>query len=95
MANDCDNESIIIEETTRQEFFNYLDKSARVLVFKNILDTWAAKLPEMKNQISPVKLEKVKEKILQTFRAWIKLSLPTEVFENLVEDNPNLLAFVF
>jgi hypothetical protein len=49
MANDCDNESIIIEETTRQEFFNYLDKSARVFVFKNILDTWAAKLPEMKN----------------------------------------------
>ena len=33
MANDCDNESFIIEDSIRQGFFNYLDSSARVLVF--------------------------------------------------------------
>jgi len=45
MANDCDNDSIVIEDSIRQAFFNYLDQSARQLVFKNILDSWAQRLP--------------------------------------------------
>lgn len=33
--------------------------------------------------------------LLQTFRAWIRLRLPQEVFNNLVNDCPHLLQLVF
>ena len=41
MANDCDNDSIIIEDSVRGSYFTFLDNSARVNVFQNILDAWA------------------------------------------------------
>ena len=33
MANDCDNQSIVIEESIRKGFYKYLDSASRVLVF--------------------------------------------------------------
>ena len=33
--------------------------------------------------------------ILDTFESWIRLALPAEVFENLVQDCPSLVALVF
>jgi hypothetical protein len=51
MANDCDNDSIVIEDSIRQAFFEYLDQSARVLVFKNILDSWALRIPQIAQAI--------------------------------------------
>ena len=33
--------------------------------------------------------------ILDTFESWIRLNLPEEVFENLVQDCPSLVAMVF
>ena len=95
MANDCDNESIVIEDSIRKGFFDYLDNSAKVLVFKNILDAWSERLPQIALAISPGKLDKLKAKINETFLAWIKLRLPSEVFKTLVANNPNLIALIF
>lgn len=33
--------------------------------------------------------------ILDTFESWIRLKLPEELFENLVNDCPSLVAMVF
>ena len=95
MANDCDNDTIIIENSVREAFFTYIDSSARSLVFKQIFDGWSAKLPQIKQVISETKLDALKVKILETFLAWVKLSLPPEVFVNLVSDNPNLMELIF
>jgi hypothetical protein len=95
MANDCDNTSIIIEDSVRTNYFTYLDSNARSLVFVGILNAWAQKLPGLKGSISQVKFENLKEKLLETFLAWIKLSLPEQVFENLVQDNASVLDLVF
>jgi hypothetical protein len=42
-----------------------------------------------------MKLETLKQKIMETFLAWARLKLPEEVFQNLVNDDPNLLELVF
>jgi hypothetical protein len=41
MANDCDNNSIIIEDSVRSNYFTYLDSNAQNLVFISILNAWA------------------------------------------------------
>ena len=33
--------------------------------------------------------------ILETFKSWIRLALPPELFENLIKDCPSLIAMVF
>lgn len=47
MANDCDNDSIVVEVSTRDQFFEYLDKVARHQIFVGIFNQWAMKLPEL------------------------------------------------
>lgn len=44
MANDCDNDSIVIEDSIRKTFYKYMDGLSRVKVFKQILDFWALKI---------------------------------------------------
>ena len=89
MADDCDDESINIEESVRENFFAYLDGSAQVLVFQNILDHWAKiLLPE------PQK-DKLKSKLMSTFYSWIKLAIPEQIFVTIVSDNPNLMQMIF
>jgi hypothetical protein len=41
MANDCDSDAIIIEDSIRAKFFDYLDSNARSLIFRNVVDNWA------------------------------------------------------
>ena len=36
MANECDNDSIIIEDSIRHHYYSYLDAHARIHVFKNM-----------------------------------------------------------
>ena len=38
MANDCDNDSIVIEDSIRRAFYQTMDSLSRELVFKGILD---------------------------------------------------------
>lgn len=44
MANDCDNDSIVIEDSIRTAYFKFLDGASREKVFKQILDTWSMKI---------------------------------------------------
>jgi len=46
MANDCDNESIVIEDSIRSEYYKFLDNSSRQKVFKAILNHWASRIVE-------------------------------------------------
>jgi len=43
MASDCDNDSIVIEESMRREFFTFLDEIAPQ-VFETIFNAWSANL---------------------------------------------------
>ena len=43
MASECENDDIVIEESLRESFFDYIDKICGN-VLKNILDTWAEKV---------------------------------------------------
>ena len=44
MANDCDNETIVIEDSIRRAFYNTMDALSREQVFKGILDQWSMKI---------------------------------------------------
>ena len=90
MADDCDHESIVVEDSIRSSFFNYLDSQAQTTVFKNIFDQWAKNLPQLQQ-----KQDVLKHALLETFLAWIKLRLPDEVFNSLVPECPHLMALVF
>lgn len=46
MANDCDNESIVIEDSIRKAFYRYLDSVSRHKVIKQILDHWSARITQ-------------------------------------------------
>ena len=45
MAEDCDNEQIVVEESVKESYYGYLDSHARELVFKNIFNQWALNIP--------------------------------------------------
>jgi hypothetical protein len=38
MADDCDHESIVVEDSVRSSFFNYLDSQAGLTVFGQIFE---------------------------------------------------------
>ena len=44
MANDCDNDSIVVEESVKHSFFDYLDSNALENVFKAIFETWVTQI---------------------------------------------------
>ena len=58
MAEDCDNEQIVVEESLKESYYNYLDSHARVHIFKNIFTQWAQNIPTLVTQQS-VPAEKV------------------------------------
>ncbi len=46
MANDCDNETIVIEDSIRRLFYKAMDGIAREKVFKGVLDQWSFKISQ-------------------------------------------------
>jgi hypothetical protein len=44
MANECDNNSIVIEESIRKSFYLFLNEKSLNCVLYNILNLWATKL---------------------------------------------------
>lgn len=49
MADDCDNEQIVVEESLKQSYYHFLDSHARLHIFKNIFSKWAENLPLLVN----------------------------------------------
>lgn len=93
MASDCDNDSIVIEDSIRNNFFNFLDNIAPQ-VFSQIFNQWAQKLlvgglglvvrssagqapPE---SLDTLKMQRLRSKLVDAFYNWIKLKLPDRVF---------------
>jgi len=45
MASECDNSSIVIEDSIRQNFFGFMDKVA-YQIFAQVFNQWASKILE-------------------------------------------------
>jgi hypothetical protein len=43
MASDCDNDSIVIEDSIRQNFYTFMDKVA-YQIFDQVFNQWASKI---------------------------------------------------
>ena len=86
MAEDCDNEQIVVEESMQESFYKFLDAHAREHIFKNIFNQWALNIPTLlSNQTADQsKVTFLQNRVMDTFLAWIRLALPAEVFENLL-----------
>ena len=102
MADDCDNEQIVVEESLKQSYYHFLDSHARLHIFKNIFSKWAENLPLLVNnanaqndQAQKTKVMLLHNRLMDTFLAWIKLALPAEVFDNLLTENQPLIDLVF
>ena len=108
MASDCDNDSIVIEESIRGHFFAFLD-SISSLVFSQIFNSWAQKVlagnfgqvprslghsPSEEDR-QTLLLQRMRSKLVEAFYHWLKLRLPDQVYEGLVPRNPQLLELVF
>ena len=50
MADDCDHESIVVEDSVRTSFFNYLDSQAGETVFSRIFEPWAKNMSMVQDQ---------------------------------------------
>jgi hypothetical protein len=91
MANECDNDSIVIEESIRSSFFNFLDQISPQ-VFEQIFNLWAMKINKFQlYDVDEYKLQKLKLKLIDAFYNWIKIKLPDSVFANLTQSYPDLL----
>ena len=97
MADDCDNDEIVVEESVKESYYNLLDSHAREHVFKNIFNQWALNIPTLiQNQsVDSSKVTFLENRLMDTFLAWIRLALPNEVFENLLAENGALIELVF
>lgn len=97
MAEDCDNEQIVVEESMQESFYKFLDAHAREHIFKNIFNQWALNIPTLlSNQaVDQSKVTFLQNRVMDTFLAWIRLALPAEVFENLLPENPAMVDLVF
>ena len=87
MAEDCDNEQIVVEESVKESYFYFLDSHARQYIFQNIFNQWALNIPNLPQQSDPNKVIFLQNRLMDTFLSWIRLSLPTEVYENMLVEN--------
>jgi hypothetical protein len=108
MASDCDNDSIVIEDSIRGDFFTFLDSIA-TLVFNQIFNSWAQKMlagnfgqvsralghNKSEEDRQTLLLQRMRSKLVEAFYHWLKMRLPDRVFEGLVANNPHLLELVF
>jgi hypothetical protein len=92
IASECENENVVIEESLRESFFQFIDTQTQV-VFKDVFDKWALQLMNMDKKQHEVRT--LKKDIMSAFYEWIKLKLPKEVLVMLSDVSPNLLQMIF
>ena len=97
MAEDCDNQRIVVEESTKESYFQFLDSHARVHIFKSIFNQWALNIPSLaaNQNMDPSKVTFLQNRLMDTFLAWIRLSLPDEVFQNLLAENGAMIDLIY
>lgn len=92
IASECEDESIVIEETLREHFFDFLD-SITPTIFERVHTYWAGQL--MSQQIPSENAPKLANGIMSSFYQWMRLKLPSTVFGQLVSFNRSVLELVF
>ena len=106
MADICDNDSIVIEDSIRQSFFMFMDNIAPQ-IFENVFNSWAIRLlqsglgvasqgsaggmPNNNQELEALKMQRLRSKLVDAFYCWIKLRLPDKVFESLTSTCSTLL----
>lgn len=93
MASECEDEGIVIEESLRESFFDYIDQICDV-IFTNIFGSLSMNLLKAgnSNQQSIVRL---KDELCQAFHKWVFLRVPDECIVNLVNGNQSILQLIF
>lgn len=94
MASECEDEGIVIEETLRESFFEYLDRIA-AFVFKEVHTFWSDQIINNQVQLDTSQTQKLKNFICHSFFQWIRLKLPAGVISSFVSQNKSLLELVF
>lgn len=98
MATECDNEEIVIEESVRSSFYEFLDEIAEE-VFTEILDAWALRLLSGGGKDAFfegfTKAGEFSGSIVSTINQWLRLELPDALIANMPAKNKNLLDFLF
>ena len=74
LASECEDEGVVIEESLRESFFDFIDNISPV-VFKDIFNSWAEKIINNKDEENA----SIKNAIVYSFWQWIKLKLPKEL----------------
>jgi len=92
MASECENDNIVIEESLRESFYDFIDRQVEV-VFKDVFNRWALQFINMDQNLNEVKT--LKKDLMNAFHEWTKLKLPREVLLVLPEICPNLLELIF
>lgn len=105
LASEVDDEAIVIEQSIRESFFDYLDTISNT-IFNDVLDYWANRLTihssgttdtffEAALSSAPGKLSEFARCIIEVINSWRKVELPDETIINLPTRNASLMALLF
>ena len=96
MASECEDDGIVIEESLRESYFDYIDVACDV-VFQQIYNTWSTKILANAggNALEQKAISEIKDSIVHGFYKWIQLRLPDETIIGLPTSNTALLELVF
>ena len=76
LASECEDDSIVIEETIRESFFDYIDTICDS-VMADIFTPWSSKLTARDmGECSPDDIDLLKINLIKAFTAWMTLRLP-------------------
>ena len=76
LASECEDESIVIEETIRESYFDYIDIICDSLM-QDIFTPWSSKiLARDMGESTPEDIDQLKINLIKAFKEWMKLRLP-------------------
>lgn len=102
LASEVDDESIVIEQSLRESFFDYIDSLSNT-VFCEILNYWANRLALHRSgstdkffaASSNAKADEFAKNIIIVLNSWRKVELPDDTIMNLPKSNASLMALLF
>ena len=95
MASECEDDGIVIEESLRESYFDFIDIICDD-VLQHIYNQWSTKLITTgADQVDKMDLIILKDSIVYGFYKWIQLRLPDQTIIDLPTKNNGTLELVF
>ena len=95
LASECEDDSIVIEETIRESFFDFIDTICDS-VMADIFTPWSSKIMARDmGECTPEDVDLLKINLIKAFTAWMTLRLPDHTLQNLPSVNTPILQLVF